>query len=315
MAFSYTTVLALSKYIKVYLARVISITDPRERMTNYIEVYSYFNNIRELCKDSDPTIGQPLIDMLIQYEALLVSTQANLALHPASAVELNTQLLMSKQTKLSIHLSPHQQRQQQHQQQQYQQQQQQHQQPPHKKDFVKSVIVIPEVSPMNSPTSADGEVFSSGNVLSTSAKYRTVLTALPATPPGNVPTPTLFSSYTQQEMVYKYSTFDQLAHAIQDKLAHATFDKLAHATESDHPTRTAAYVQVISYYNDIIKLCQDADPTIGQPLADVVTRYENLIASAAQHLSGISPTATVAAAPAAPTSISPKKLTTVSVQQ
>ena len=71
MAFTHATVLALTKYIEVYIAHVISITDTHEAMLSYIEVNLYFKTIQRLCKDSDNTICQPLVDMVTYYETPL----------------------------------------------------------------------------------------------------------------------------------------------------------------------------------------------------------------------------------------------------
>ena len=93
MVYEYSTFEQLAHAIRALPAcpieaHVILITNPLERIANYIAICAYLINILIMCNGSDPAIGLPLTNLISQYDVQFVSTQMKLDAHITSAVPL-----------------------------------------------------------------------------------------------------------------------------------------------------------------------------------------------------------------------------------
>ena len=105
-------------------------------------------------------------------------------------------------------------------------------------------------------------------------------------------------------MVYGYSTFEQLAHAIQALPVCPIEAHVISITDCSY----CNYITIVNltaicaYCNDILKMCTVSDPAIGLPLTDLISQYEVQLASTQAKLdahltSAASPQSYLAAAP------------------
>jgi len=73
-------------------------------------------------------------------------------------------------------------------------------------------------------------------------------------------------------MVYEYSTFNQLTHAIR---ALPACPIEAHVILINDPyEKIANYIAICAYLNDILNMCKGSDPAIGMPLINLISQYD-----------------------------------------